>query len=83
MNGFVYGGITLNTPYMPGNQFVAFFLLAIIEIPSSILGGYLMQLLGRRWTPAAFFLISAIACFIAAFNVDSPSLMTICILIAK
>ena len=83
MNVFVYSGVTINSPYMPGNQFVNFFILAIVEIPASLLGGYLMQSLGRRWTPVIFLVLSTITCLIAAWNMNSTMIVTICVSLAK
>ena len=83
MNTFVYSGVTINSPYMPGNQFVNFFILAVVELPANLLGGYLMQGLGRRWTPVIFLALSTVTCFIAAWNINSIMIVTICISVAK
>ena len=63
MNVLIYYAITLNVSQVAGSPYIIFFILAIIEIPSSWLGGYLVDRYGRRWVPVIFFLICALACF--------------------
>src|SRR5688572_15250279 len=76
-SGMLYSGITLNTPNLAGDQFFNFFLLALIEFPSSFLAGWLVGSLGRRWTLVLAYLLSAVACITAATAVGNPSLATI------
>lgn len=83
MNVLVYYGITLNTTNMPGNQFVNFFLLSIIELPSGWCGGILADKLGRRWTQVIFFLGCTISCVGATFVIDMISLEVIAVVLAK
>ncbi|CAG7696957.1 unnamed protein product [Allacma fusca] len=86
MNVLVYYGITLNTTQMAGNQFVNFFILSIIELPSGYLGGVLADKLGRRWTQVVFFLGCALSCFAAGLGVTHPELYyfnTLCVIVAK
>lgn len=73
MNTLIYEGITLNTPNVGGiDQFLNFFILSIIEVPSSMLGGYLLDKVGRRWTQVVFFLLCAIFCLIGSIVVLYP-----------
>lgn len=81
----IYEQITLNTPYMSGNQFLNFFLLAIVELPGSVLAGFMIGRLGRRWTPVIFGMLMAVSCLVA--GILAPFKMSIlviaCIIIAK
>ena len=69
MNVLIYYAITVNTPQMGGNPFLNFFILSVIEIPASYLGGYLVDRYGRRWVPVLFFLLCALACVGAGVGV--------------
>jgi OCT family organic cation transporter-like MFS transporter 4/5 len=68
MNNIIYYGITLNATNLSGNQFVNFFLLAIIEVPSGYFGGVLADKMGRRWTQVLFFLLCAVTCILSAIG---------------
>jgi len=70
INVVVYYGITLNTTHMSGNQFLNFFLLSVIELPSGMAGGYLVDKVGRRWTHSFFFFCCFITCAAAALVVQ-------------
>ncbi|RWS08763.1 solute carrier family 22 member 5-like protein, partial [Dinothrombium tinctorium] len=46
-----YYGLALNFENLEGNTFLNFFMLAVVEIPSSILTWYIIETrLGRRWS---------------------------------
>jgi OCT family organic cation transporter-like MFS transporter 4/5 len=46
-----YAGLHYNATNLSGNEFLNFFLLAIVEVPSLFVGWYLMETkFGRRWT---------------------------------
>ena len=70
----IYDSINLNTPNMSGDQFFNFFMLSIIELPSSVIGGYLLKTIGRRWVQVIFFLLAAIFCFVAGVVVTIPDI---------
>lgn len=70
MNGTIYYAITLNSSNLSGNQFVNFFILAMIEIPAGYFGSVLVDKGGRRWTQVAFFILCAFASIVA--GVASP-----------
>ncbi|MPC85994.1 Carcinine transporter [Portunus trituberculatus] len=50
-----------------GNEFLNFFLLSIVELPSNLLGWFSAQNLGRRWTAAGAAMLAAVCAFITAF----------------
>ena len=81
----VYYGITLNTTSMAGNQFINFFILSIIELPCGLLGGYLAEKTGRRWTQVVFFVTCLAGFIIAAIGVHLASniLVILAVVIAK
>ncbi|CAG7834483.1 unnamed protein product [Allacma fusca] len=86
MNNLIYYGITLNATNLSGNQFVNFFILAIIEVPSGYFGGVLADKMGRRWTQVVFFMLCLVTCILAAIgSVHSHlhMLVIISIVIAK
>ncbi|CAG7696955.1 unnamed protein product [Allacma fusca] len=86
VNKLVYYGITLNASHILGNEFLIFFILAIIELPAGYFGGILVEKLGRRWTGVIFFFLCAISCFgsIGGLGGSERSFITItCIVIAK
>ncbi|KAL7648368.1 UNVERIFIED_CONTAM: hypothetical protein RMT77_000274 [Armadillidium vulgare] len=58
-----YVGLEFNLHNMTGNTFVNFFILAVFEIPGSIMGSYCTDKFGRRLSSTVFGFISA-ACII-------------------
>jgi OCT family organic cation transporter-like MFS transporter 4/5 len=79
INGLLYYAITINADNMAGNIFLNFFILAIIEVPAGLLGGYLLDRTGRRWTPVVFFLACVAAFIVAATVVNEPELSSLLI----
>ena len=61
----VYYGLTYNVDNMSGNQFLNFFFFGICEMPANLLGWWLVELIGRRWSQVVAFLAS-ICCALAA-----------------
>jgi len=49
MNLVVYFGIAINTTNLSGNQFLDFFILAVVEFPAAWLVVILTPRVGRRW----------------------------------
>ena len=56
MSFVIYQSITLHALNLFGNQFLNFFILAIIEIPAGV-GGMLCNRWGRRWTQVIFYMM--------------------------
>jgi len=57
-----YTGIHLNIYNFHGNEFVNFFILAIIELPSYLTAWYCMETkLGRRWSNSFFLILCGIS----------------------
>ena len=46
----MYIGGQLNVENLAGNQFVNFALVGMTELPSSFIGSFIMNHIGRRWT---------------------------------
>jgi OCT family organic cation transporter-like MFS transporter 4/5 len=80
VNTVIYEGITLNTPQMLGNQFLNFFILSVTEVPATLLGGYLLEKFGRRWTQVFFFGCCGLACGIGAILVFYPDLSVVTVI---
>ncbi|CAN7982282.1 unnamed protein product, partial [Ixodes pacificus] len=62
-NNCAYYGLHINVTNMAGNEFLNFFLLAIIELPSYAVAWWAMERLGRRWSNVGFQLIVSGSCF--------------------
>jgi len=73
MNSVIYYAITLNASNLSGNQFVNFFILAMIELPAGYLGSVLVDRAGRRWTQVAFFILCTVTSFIAGVAAAYPT----------
>jgi OCT family organic cation transporter-like MFS transporter 4/5 len=72
-----YGGIHLNIYNFHGNQFVNFFILAIIELPSYLIAWYCMETrLGRRWSNAMFSVLCGISLCIPVILPHSYTTLT-------
>ncbi|RWS26291.1 Organic cation transporter 1-like protein [Leptotrombidium deliense] len=72
-NEVAYTGLQLNIINFHGNEFVNFFLFSIVEIPSFVIGWFLMESsLGRRWSACICLFCSAVSLAVcASFPVDS------------
>lgn len=73
-SAFVYYQLMINIGNMGGNTFMNLFLLAVAEGPGSLVGVYVADKLGRRWTHAAILAINAICFFVLIWVVQDPSL---------
>ncbi|KAH7936492.1 hypothetical protein HPB49_000111 [Dermacentor silvarum] len=59
-NAGAYYGMSINVTNMSGNEFVNFFLLALVEFPACVIAWWAMEKLGRRWMNVFFqFMVSA------------------------
>lgn len=74
MNSLIYYGVTLNSSNLSGNQFVNFFILAIIEVPAGYLGGVFADKIGRRWTQVIFFFACSLSSFGAGIGAIFPQM---------
>lgn len=70
MNGVIYYAITLNASNLSGNQFLNFFILAMIEVPAGYLGSVLCDKVGRRWTQVAVFVLCVASSLLAGVAVQ-------------
>ena len=62
-----YEGSILNLNNVDGNVYLNFFILALMEIPGSLLGVYLLNKIGRRFSTFGFLLLAGFSCISAAF----------------
>jgi len=61
-NVCAYRVLLLNFENLSGNEFINWFLLSVIEFPSNIVSGFLMESrLGRRWTNAFSMFLGGVA----------------------
>ncbi|XP_022258884.1 carcinine transporter-like [Limulus polyphemus] len=63
-NSMAYYGLQINATNLYGNEFLNFFLLGLVELPSYFLCWYLMERLGRRWTNVSLMLLGALSILI-------------------
>ena len=63
-----YYGLQLNVSNLAGNEFLNFFLTAIVEIPGYATSWFFMDRFGRRWFTVVAFLMTGIACLLPAFG---------------
>ncbi|XP_018008663.1 organic cation transporter 1 [Hyalella azteca] len=83
-NNLFYYGLTYNIDNMSGNQFLNFFLFSITELPANFLGGWMVEVLGRRWSQSScFFLASACALASLPFIGTSTWITTVMLTISK
>ncbi|XP_013788295.1 carcinine transporter-like [Limulus polyphemus] len=60
-----YFSIKFNTTNLYGNEFLNFFLLGLVELPSYFVCWYLMETIGRRWTNVSLALLVALSHFLS------------------
>lgn len=65
-DGISYYGLQINVSNVGGNEFLNFFLAAVVEVPGCITSWFLMDRLGRRWVTVGFFLMIGVACMLPA-----------------
>ncbi|KAK3925857.1 Organic cation transporter protein [Frankliniella fusca] len=66
-NSLVYYGLSLNTGQLAGNPFLNLFVAGVVDVPSYILTGILMNLWGRRSLISTLMILGGLACITAAF----------------
>lgn len=66
-NNLFYYGLAYNMSNLSGNEFLNFFLLGIVELPSNLLGWWGSQTLGRRWTAAGASMLAALGALVTVF----------------
>lgn len=58
----VYNTLTLNISNLDGNPFVNYFWQSLAELPGYVLGKYMCNVIGRRWTYVFAFLVTSLTC---------------------
>ncbi|KAM7351840.1 carcinine transporter isoform 2-T2 [Cochliomyia hominivorax] len=69
-NETVYLGLSYYGPSLGSNQYVSFFLSAVVEIPSYLVCWYLMDSWGRRWPLSLSMILGGVACVITVMIPD-------------
>nr|XP_053650583.1 carcinine transporter-like [Cherax quadricarinatus] len=80
-NYLFYYGLAYNTVNLSGNEFLNFFLLSVVELPSTMLGWWAAQFLGRRWTGALSILLAAIFSLANAILLNTSQWVTIMMMV--
>ncbi|KAJ2940914.1 hypothetical protein O0L34_g10175 [Tuta absoluta] len=71
--GIVYNSISYNTTNLGVNDYIAFFIGGLVEIPSYFIAWKCMERYGRRWVLCVFMCIGGIACLSCLFvSEDTP-----------
>ena len=78
-SAFVYYQLVINIGNMAGNTFLNMFLLGLVEGPGCVLGVYLSDKIGRRWTHFAMLGTNAILFFVLMFTAYNPNLKSLVI----
>ncbi|XP_046480502.1 organic cation/carnitine transporter 2-like [Neodiprion pinetum] len=66
-NVFVYYGLSLGSIYVPGDKYINFILVSLVEIPALFVAWILADYLGRKPTLSLTFFLSGIFCIITIF----------------
>lgn len=83
-NSLVYYGLSLNTGKLFGNPFLILFIAGVVDVPSYILTGILMNWLGRRNLIASLMVLGGLACISAAYiPSDAGAWATAIVMIGK
>ncbi|XP_076371526.1 carcinine transporter-like isoform X1 [Tachypleus tridentatus] len=79
-----YYALQLNVTNLYGNEFLNFFLLGLVELPTYFICWYLMEKIGRRLTNVSLFMLAAVSSFLpVAFPSDMAIGTTIGALVGK
>ncbi|KFM65316.1 Organic cation transporter 1, partial [Stegodyphus mimosarum] len=63
-----YEGLQLNVYNLTGNEFLNFFLLAVMEVPGNLASWLLMERFGRRFTLVISFIFTGLVCVLAVIE---------------
>lgn len=77
--GSIYYGIVFGTPNLAGNPYLNFFLLALVEVPTTFIGGILPEKTGRRWTHTCFAFLSGVGLGFVLWGTLNPFMSCIVI----
>ncbi|XP_032581841.1 carcinine transporter [Drosophila sechellia] len=69
-NETVYLGLSYYGPALGTNQYVSFFLSAVVELPSYLCCWYFMDTWGRRWPLSLSMILGGVACVITVMLPD-------------
>jgi hypothetical protein len=69
VNSMTYYTLMLNVSNMEGNPFMNFFWQSLVELPGYVVGKYLSDRYGRRWTQAILFLFLILSVIVVVFVV--------------
>lgn len=75
VNSMTYYTLMLNVSNMEGNPFMNFFWQSLVELPGYVVGKYLSDRFGRRWTQAILFLALILAVIVVICIVGQPDLV--------
>ncbi|KFM78100.1 Organic cation transporter 1, partial [Stegodyphus mimosarum] len=76
-----YYGLQMNVSNLAGNEFINFFLLAVVEFPGYLTSWVFMERFGRRWCSVGGFMLTGLVCMLP--SVEFPYGDVVCSLIGK
>jgi len=65
VNALVFYGLNYNVKNLAGNMYLNFFLLLVVDFPSTALCCYCLQRFGRRLTYSSYMTFAGVACLLA------------------
>ncbi|RWS00386.1 solute carrier family 22 member 5-like protein [Dinothrombium tinctorium] len=84
INAMAYSELQMNSIYIHGNQFLNFFFIALIDIPSVLICWYLMDKVGRRWVNCLIMLCCAFSLYLPfLFRIQHSTAVLSILLIGK
>lgn len=82
-NSITYYGLSLSAGKLYGNPFLILFIMGLVEMPTYISLGYVLDLLGRRSITSTLMLIGGTCCIIAAFMPQGTTVATSIVMFGK
>lgn len=83
-NSFIYYGLIINSSALPGNKYINYILVNLVEIPAVIVAYHAMDRFGRKFTLITCMIISGIACVSSeVVPTDADSMKLILFILGK
>ncbi|CAK1591347.1 unnamed protein product [Parnassius mnemosyne] len=77
--GVIYNGLSYNTSNLGVNDYLAFFIGGVVELPSYIIAWHCMERFGRRWVLCIFMCIGGLACLSCVLVPEDRPWLTVCL----
>ncbi|CAG4952112.1 unnamed protein product [Parnassius apollo] len=77
--GVIYNGLSYNTSNLGVNDYLAFFIGGVVELPSYVIAWHCMKRFGRRWVLCIFMCIGGLACLSCVLVPEDRPWVTVCL----